>query len=72
MFPIDPLDYNNSDVIDFVFWSFFKLDADRAPKFVAAPITAEHKNKPNFNGLIWHGYFDYIEIGMMRSSENRL
>ena len=63
MFLSDPLDCNSSDVIDFVFWSFCKLDADRAPKFVAAPITAKHQNT-NFNGSIRHGYFDDIEIAM--------
>ena len=63
MFLSDPIDCNSSDVIDFVFWSFCKLDADRAPMFVAAPIMAKHQNT-NFNGSIRHGYFNYIEIAM--------
>ena len=52
-----------------MFWSFCKLVADKAPYFVAAPITANHKNT-NFIGSLWHGYFDYIKIampGMMES-----
>ena len=63
MFLSDPVDSNSNDVIDFVFWSFCKLDDDRAPKFVAASITTKHQNT-NFNGSIRHGYFDYIEIAM--------
>ena len=43
MFLSNSLDYNSSDVIDCVFWSFCKLDADRAPKFVAATITAKNQ-----------------------------
>ena len=69
MFLIDPLDCNSSDVINCVFWSFCKLDADRAPKFVAAPIRAKHQNT-NFNGLIRHGYFDYVEI-VMKGDDGR-
>ena len=68
LFPSNPIDNSYSDVIDYMLCSFCKLDADMAPKFVAAPITDKHENT-NFNGSIWHGYFDYIEIamaGMMR------
>ena len=43
MFLSDSHDYNSSDVLDCVFWSFCKLDADRVPKFVAAPITAKNQ-----------------------------
>ena len=59
LFPSDHFDYNSSDVDDFEFWSFCKLDADRAPKFVVAPITTKHQST-NFNGSIRPGYFDYI------------
>ena len=63
MFLSDPLDCNSSDVTDFEFWSFCKLDADRAPKFVSAPITTDPQNTKSTARSVM-GTSSTIEIAM--------